>query len=58
MLDDAGDDEDKDEDGDGDDVDFLPRGVTVTEIPRAANREDRASSESAFSGWDEDVEPF
>ena len=35
MLDDDEDDEDEDGDGDGDDVDFLPRGVTVTDIPRA-----------------------
>ena len=58
MLDDDEDDEDEDEDGDQDDVDFLPRGVTVTEIPGAAHREDGADSESVFSGWDEDAEPF
>ncbi|KAM5537870.1 hypothetical protein V8D89_008346 [Ganoderma adspersum] len=58
MLDDDEDDEDEDEDRDQDDLDFLPRGFTVTEIPGAANREDGADSESVFSGWDEDVEPF
>ena len=58
MLDDDEDDEDDDEDVDGDDVDFLPRGVTITEIPGAAHREDGVDSESVFSGWDEDAEPF